>query len=127
MTPQYYLAELASAQETEVLVNRRDFEAALQELVPSVSQQEMEHYQQVRRKFEDPEASKAPQEPEPGRAEEEVSRMLQALGSVDVQNGSALSLSAPESSTHLDLNSRHSVKANGNSKNKGKGKARAQD
>ncbi|KDN42210.1 AAA-domain-containing protein [Tilletiaria anomala UBC 951] len=55
LTPQYYLAELAKPGDCEVWVNKSDFEAALRELVPSVSAQEMEHYRQVRLKFETPE------------------------------------------------------------------------
>lgn len=51
MTPQYYLAELATITETEVLVSGKDFEAALAELVPSVSQVEMDHYALVQQRF----------------------------------------------------------------------------
>lgn len=51
LTPQYYLAELATASEIEILVSQRDFEAALSELVPSVSAAEMEHYRVVQQKF----------------------------------------------------------------------------
>ncbi|KAF8526854.1 AAA-domain-containing protein [Hysterangium stoloniferum] len=51
MTPQYYLAELADPSEIEVLVSRHDFESALRELVPSVSQDEMAHYAAVQRRF----------------------------------------------------------------------------
>ena len=51
ITPQYYLAELASAEDIEVLVSAGDFDQALRSLVPSVSQAEMEHYAQVQRRF----------------------------------------------------------------------------
>ncbi|KAH9830946.1 AAA-domain-containing protein [Rhodofomes roseus] len=51
LTPQYYLAELATPAEMEVLVMQQDFTAALKELVPSVSQAEMEHYAQVQQRF----------------------------------------------------------------------------
>ncbi|KZT66717.1 AAA-domain-containing protein [Daedalea quercina L-15889] len=51
LTPQYYLAELATPAEMEVLVTQRDFEAALKELIPSVSQAEMEHYARVQQRF----------------------------------------------------------------------------
>jgi len=51
LTPQYYLTEMATPEEIDVLVSRADFELALQELVPSVSQGEMEHYREVQRKF----------------------------------------------------------------------------
>ncbi|ELU45066.1 peroxisomal biogenesis factor 6 [Rhizoctonia solani AG-1 IA] len=51
MTAQYYLAELATAAEIDVLVNQDDFERALSELVPSVSASELEHYREVQQKF----------------------------------------------------------------------------
>lgn len=51
LTPQYYLAELATPSEIEVLVSQVDFEAALLELVPSVSKAEMDHYALVQQRF----------------------------------------------------------------------------
>ncbi|KAG9086002.1 peroxisomal assembly protein [Ceratobasidium sp. 370] len=51
MTAQYYLAELATAAETDVLVNADDFFKALNELIPSVSASELEHYREVQQKF----------------------------------------------------------------------------
>ena len=51
LTPQYYLAELATPAEVAVLVSQQDFEAALAELVPSVSQAEMAHYGRVQQQF----------------------------------------------------------------------------
>lgn len=51
LTPQYYLDEIASTADLDVKVSRIDFEAALAELVPSVSSQEMEHYRSVQQKF----------------------------------------------------------------------------
>jgi len=51
ITPQYYLSEMATEEDTNITVSRRDFFAALQELVPSVSQTEMEHYRAVQQKF----------------------------------------------------------------------------
>jgi peroxin-6 len=51
LTPQYYLSELALPQDIEVLVSQRDFDMALQSLVPSVSQSEMEHYTTIQRRF----------------------------------------------------------------------------
>lgn len=51
LTPQYYLAEMATPEEIDVLVSKADFELALKELVPSVSQDEMDHYAEVQRKF----------------------------------------------------------------------------
>jgi hypothetical protein len=51
LTPQYYLAEMATPEEIAVVVTADDFEAALRELVPSVSQAEMAHYTQIRERF----------------------------------------------------------------------------
>lgn len=51
ITPQYYLAELASPEDIVVYVSEKDFERALEMLIPSVSQGEMEHYAQVQRRF----------------------------------------------------------------------------
>ncbi|KZV91614.1 AAA-domain-containing protein, partial [Exidia glandulosa HHB12029] len=51
MTPQYYLAELATPDEISVLVGKEDFEDALRELTPSVSQSELEHYATVQARF----------------------------------------------------------------------------
>lgn len=42
---------MATTQETEVLVSQEDFETALRELVPSVSQAEMDHYAQIQQRF----------------------------------------------------------------------------
>lgn len=58
ITPQYYLAEMATPADIEVLVSQPDFELALRELKPSVSETEMEHYRQVQRQF----SEKAPAE-----------------------------------------------------------------
>ena len=51
LTPLYYLSELASQSDTDVIVSRIDFEDALGELVPSVSQAEMDHYKLVQERF----------------------------------------------------------------------------
>lgn len=51
ITPQYYLSELATPEEILVTVNHEDFLLALEKLVPSVSQAEMDHYAQVQKRF----------------------------------------------------------------------------
>ena len=51
LTPQYYLAEMATPSEIEVLVTQEDFDSALSSLIPSVSQAEMEHYARVQQQF----------------------------------------------------------------------------
>lgn len=42
---------MATDSEIDVLVSRTDFDAALRELVPSVSANEMQHYAEVQKKF----------------------------------------------------------------------------
>jgi peroxin-6 len=51
LTPQYYLSAMAKPEETEVLVTEKDFIGALEELIPSVSLDDIQHYESVRRKF----------------------------------------------------------------------------
>jgi peroxin-6 len=51
LTPQFYLASMARPGEIEVKVGREDFVEALRRLVPSVSQQEMQHYERVQGEF----------------------------------------------------------------------------
>lgn len=77
MTPQYYLAELATVTETEVLVSGQDFEAALAELVPSVSKIEMDHYAIVQQRFSGQTLnSSGSAEAEKGGDSEELFRVL---------------------------------------------------
>ncbi|KAH9977248.1 P-loop containing nucleoside triphosphate hydrolase protein [Lactifluus volemus] len=54
LTPQYYLAEMATPEEISVVVTADDFTMALRELVPSVSQAEMSRYAQIRERFSRP-------------------------------------------------------------------------
>jgi peroxin-6 len=51
ITPQYYLSEMARQEEILVTVNEDDFGLALEKLVPSVSQAEMDHYAKVQERF----------------------------------------------------------------------------
>jgi peroxin-6 len=51
ITPQWYLSTLATPSQIDVRVSKRDFEEALEKLVPSVSQSEMEHYERVQKEF----------------------------------------------------------------------------
>lgn len=51
VTAEYYLAELATAEDMAVRVSQEDFDRALGSLVPSVSQAEMEHYRQIQKRF----------------------------------------------------------------------------
>lgn len=51
MTVEYYLSELASAEDMAVSVSQEDFDRALDSLVPSISQAELEHYRQIQTRF----------------------------------------------------------------------------
>ncbi|KAH8108214.1 AAA-domain-containing protein [Cristinia sonorae] len=51
ITPQYYLAEMAEPSDIAVLVTHEDFKIALDNLVPSVTPEEMAHYSQVQKQF----------------------------------------------------------------------------
>ncbi|KAL9051391.1 MAG: hypothetical protein Q9162_006045 [Coniocarpon cinnabarinum] len=48
----YFFDHLATAEDTEVVVEEEDFVSAQAELVPSVTAKELEHYERVRRAFE---------------------------------------------------------------------------
>ncbi|PKC72839.1 AAA-domain-containing protein [Rhizophagus irregularis] len=55
---QYYLNHLATPEDTLVEVNQNDFDRALAELVPSVSEKELEHYKMVKMRFTQQEVNK---------------------------------------------------------------------
>lgn len=42
---------MASSDDTDVLVSQTDFEHAFRDLVPSVSQSEMDHYRHIQQRF----------------------------------------------------------------------------
>ncbi|KAJ2454953.1 peroxisomal assembly protein [Coemansia sp. RSA 2336] len=52
MTPQYYLDHIADDDIKQVTVTAADFERALDELIPSVSADELVRYQELRRQFD---------------------------------------------------------------------------
>ena len=87
LTAQYYLAEMASADEIEVRVNRRDFELALHELTPSVSEQEMQHYREVQAKFSAPKKEETQDQGTDGAIDEE--QLLAAMKAAAMPNGGA--------------------------------------
>ncbi|KAG0705248.1 AAA-domain-containing protein [Suillus ampliporus] len=51
LTPQYYLTEIARSDDLHILVTQTDFIRALNELVPSVSAVEMQHYATIQKRF----------------------------------------------------------------------------
>ncbi|VDB88628.1 unnamed protein product [Peniophora sp. CBMAI 1063] len=66
LTPQYFLSEMAGPEDVEVQVSQEDFDAALDELQPSVSAAEMAHYAKIQERF-----SRKPDERRDGDDEEE--------------------------------------------------------
>lgn len=129
LTAQYYLAEMAQPEEIEVKVNRQDFELALKELTPSVSEQEMQHYREVQAKFSAPkeDTSQAPQQQVPianggSTMQERARKAIEELGySIPEEN--------PVSPQHLNGNGPRITPAQGkaDTSGKGKGKAKAVD
>lgn len=51
ITPHYYLSEMAVEADVQVLVTQDDFDLALSQLRPSVTEAEMEHYMYVKKSF----------------------------------------------------------------------------
>lgn len=51
LTPQYYLTEIARTDDLHILVTQTDFIRALNELAPSVSAVEMQHYATIQKRF----------------------------------------------------------------------------
>ena len=51
ITPQYYLSEMATPSDIDVLVTQDDFLQALEDLVPSVSMAELTHYKEMQARF----------------------------------------------------------------------------
>ncbi|KAF9052790.1 AAA-domain-containing protein [Panaeolus papilionaceus] len=51
ITPQYFLSEIARLEDILVYVSQEDFDRALRNLTPSVSEAEMEHYAKVQKRF----------------------------------------------------------------------------
>ncbi len=88
LTAQYYLAEMATPEEIEVKVNRTDFERALRELTPSVSEQEMGHYREVQAKFSAPaDAKTTEQKMEESNGVVSEEHLLEAMKAAATANG----------------------------------------
>ncbi|KAJ2741923.1 peroxisomal assembly protein [Coemansia sp. BCRC 34301] len=80
MTPQYYLDHIAPESVKQVIVTKSDFEVALDELIPSVSADELVRYQVLRHQFDSvlrgngqPETSAATRFAQPLLADDRVS------------------------------------------------------
>ncbi|ORY46187.1 AAA-domain-containing protein, partial [Neocallimastix californiae] len=53
ITPAYYLENMAEESEKIVQVTKEDFQNALNELIPSVSEKDLEHYREIQQRFSD--------------------------------------------------------------------------
>ncbi|ORX84764.1 AAA-domain-containing protein [Anaeromyces robustus] len=53
ITPAYYLDNMAEESEKTVQVTKEDFQNALNELIPSVSEKDLEHYREIQQRFSD--------------------------------------------------------------------------
>ncbi|KAI8061520.1 P-loop containing nucleoside triphosphate hydrolase protein [Gilbertella persicaria] len=74
LTVQYYLSHMVTPDEIVVQAEEVDFMKALEELIPSVSATELEHYSKVREKFE--RASEDEEKEENKVKDEEIERAL---------------------------------------------------
>jgi peroxin-6 len=51
ITAHYYLSEMAVEQDIQVLVTQQDFDLALSQLKPSVTESELQHYMHIQKSF----------------------------------------------------------------------------
>lgn len=120
VTIAYFFDHIATEEDTAVMVTEEDFMEAHKELVPSVSADELRHYDRVRRQFEGA-----------GKKEEDQ----KANGSASQQSsngkgkGKAIAVDDTDSmvimTEHVELNGDGKATSGGSSKGKGKGKASA--
>jgi peroxin-6 len=117
----YFFDHLATDEDTAVLVTEEDFIGAHQELVPSVSADELRHYERVRRTFE-------------GAGKKEEKPQLQAQPQASNKGkGKAKAMTAPDEDENMVVRIEN-IDMNGSSTNgtgsagasyKGKGKGKA--
>jgi peroxin-6 len=100
----YFFDHLATEEDTAVMVTEQDFVEAHRELVPSVSADELRHYQHVRNTFEGT-----------GKKEDEAKRIAAPAASNGV-SGKGKAKAVPEE---------EKVELNGNGSGIGKGKGKA--
>ncbi|KAF2874928.1 peroxisomal biogenesis factor 6 [Massariosphaeria phaeospora] len=125
ITIAHFFDHLASEEDTAVMVTEEDFAKANRELVPSVSADEIKHYEGVRQTFE-------------GTGQKEEPKQTSALLPTNAQNGSGPRLPssawkgkgkakvAPDDGSLADHTERLNINGSGNGGNnnaKGKGKA----
>jgi len=132
ITIPYFFDHYATPGDTSVVVSEADFEAARRELVPSVSVKELEHYDRVRRMFEQGGGKEGEKRAITGDAREmkqTVHPLVQRPGgpkiqSTDVQNVDAGANAIIAGTQAMSLQEEQSSYSNGSSRDrKGKGKA----
>ncbi|KAK8186419.1 hypothetical protein BC567DRAFT_246179 [Phyllosticta citribraziliensis] len=112
----YFFDHFAADTDTAVVVTEDDFFSAKRELVPSVSADELQHYERVRRTFE-----------EGGKESKSVSGGGQAQGQVLPPPAAGLRISpaAPPAGTTPSADGKQPSAVSSNGKGKGKGKTAA--
>jgi peroxin-6 len=109
----YFFDHLATDEDTAVMVTEQDFIGAHQELVPSVSADELRHYQRVRATFEG--AGKKEDAPAPAPSNGPVQSKGKGKAKAPATENDDMVIRTG----HVELNGHASAGANG----KGKGKA----
>lgn len=109
----YFFDHLAGEEDTQVVVEEDDFWAAKRELVPSVSAEELGHYDRVRRTFEGAERAK----------QEEQERARNSAATTHQQN--ANDSGRPKSSHRPVSNGSDGHRPGSKGKGKGKGKGKS--
>jgi peroxin-6 len=109
----YFFDHLATDEDTAVMVTEQDFIAAHQELVPSVSADELRHYQRVRATFEG--SGKKEDNPAPATGNGPVQSKGKGKAKAPATDGEDMVIHAE----HTELNGNAPAGASG----KGKGKA----
>jgi multidrug efflux pump subunit AcrA (membrane-fusion protein) len=131
ITSQYYLDHLAQQDEILVQVTEEDFDQALAELIPSVSAQELEHYQQVQKMFnsddfaKNMEAAAAEEQRQKELDEEQEQRELEeALRKVE-EAQRQLTADEQQQQQQVHQQDEHGAISTSSSGSKGKGKGRS--
>ncbi|KAI8361089.1 P-loop containing nucleoside triphosphate hydrolase protein [Mortierella sp. GBAus27b] len=131
ITSQYYLDHLAQQDEILVQVTEEDFDQALAELIPSVSAQELEHYQQVQKMFnsddfaKNMEAAAAEEEQRQKELDEEQEQreLEEALRKVEEAQRQLTADEQQQQQVHQE--DEHGAISTSSSGSKGKGKGRS--
>ncbi|KAJ2787451.1 peroxisomal assembly protein [Coemansia interrupta] len=121
MTPQYYLDHIAAESVKQVTVTAGDFDKALDELIPSVSAEELVRYQALRQQFDSALKGKDKQTAAPAAFESDDRSIQYPEDQFQSHSTNESTDIRPEPSA----DSLTSATKKGKAKNKGKGKAPA--